>query len=403
VIVADREPSFTQCAKQEAGESRQAPSPAARMGSCNSKEKELNEDLERVRKERIAKERAERDRAERDRAERERAERERAERERAERERAERDRVANSKLILVKVTSPPPGCEIEINEAVTVRVFLEKVAPLFGLNKSAAPLLQAEFSEAILGHELELMAAGMCDESLCSVLGVEAALLAVKANNMDIVKAANEGQIADVKFVLQHAPEKVNDKGRNGDTALHEAAINNSPELAEVLVAANANVDVKSDDGQTALHRAAEKNSLEVAEVLVAANANVDIRDNDGDTALHWAAIKNSPELAEVLVAANANVDILNKYEETALHRAADNNSLEVAEVLVAANANVDAKDVDGDTTLHRATNKSSFEVAEVLVAANANVDVLNNTCNTALDYAKYFNHQAMITLLSSQ
>ena len=113
------------------------------MGSINSKEKELNEDLERIRKERIT------------------------------RERAERDRVANSKLILVKVTSPPPGCEIEINEAVTVRVFLEKVAPLFGLLKSDAPSLQAEFSEAILkGHELELKGAGLCDESLCSVLAV---------------------------------------------------------------------------------------------------------------------------------------------------------------------------------------------------------------------------------------
>ena len=94
-----------------------------------------------------------------------------------------------------------------------MRVFLEKVAPLFGLNKSAAPSLQAEFSEAILGHELELKGAGMCDESLCSVLGVEAAL-AAKVKNMDIVQAAKEGRIADVKFVLQHAPEKVNDQNK---------------------------------------------------------------------------------------------------------------------------------------------------------------------------------------------
>merc|ERR1712028_314924 len=183
----------SQCAKQKRERARQAPT---RTGSSNSKEKELNEDLERIRKERIAKERAE------------------SERERA--ESAERDRVATSKLILVKVTSPPPGCEFEINEAVTVRVFLEKVAPLFGLNKSDAPSLQAEFSEAILGHELELMAAGMCDESLCSVLGVETALLANKINNMDIVKAALHRWIADVKFVLQHAPERVNDQDENG-------------------------------------------------------------------------------------------------------------------------------------------------------------------------------------------
>ena len=150
------------------------------MGSANSKEKELNEDLERIRKERITRERAES------------AERDRVARGRSERERAERDRVANSKLILVYVTSPPPGCEIEINEAGTVRVFLEKVAPLFGLLKSDAPSLQAEFSETILGHELELKGARMCDESLCSVLGVEAALLALaaRAKNIDIDQAA---------------------------------------------------------------------------------------------------------------------------------------------------------------------------------------------------------------------
>merc|ERR1712086_396515 len=216
-----RAPSFTRAPNRKRERARQAPSPAARMGACSSQERELNEDLERVRK-----------------------------------ERAERDRVAN--LIRVKVTSPPPGCEIEIDEAVTVRVFLEEVAPLLGLNKSAAPSLQVEFSETILGHELELNGAGMCDESLCSVLGVEAAkakeaALANKINNMDIVKAAKEGGIADVKFVLQHAPEKVNDKGNAGFTALHWAAVQNSLEVAEVLLAANANVDILNKYAKTAL------------------------------------------------------------------------------------------------------------------------------------------------------
>jgi len=207
------------------------------MGSCSSQEQELKEDLERISKERIA------------------------------RERAERDRVANSKLILVKVTSPPPGCEIEINEAVTVRVFLEKVAPLFGLNKSAAPSLQAEFSETILGHELELNGAGMCDESLCSVLGVEAAL-AAKAKNMDIVKAASESRIADVQLVLQHAPEKVNDQDKYGFTALHKATSLNSLEVAELLVAANANVDIKSKAGNTALQVARSCNHQAMVALL---------------------------------------------------------------------------------------------------------------------------------------
>ena len=84
-----------------------------------------------------------------------------------------------------------------------------------------------EFSEATLAHEQQLNTAGMCDESLCSVLGVEAilatrkaeaaaaaALEARKAKAMDIVSAAENGRLADVQLVCQYAPEKVNDKDR---------------------------------------------------------------------------------------------------------------------------------------------------------------------------------------------
>ena len=105
----------------------------------------------------------------------------------------------------------------------------------------------------------------MCDESLCSVLGVEAALASVaKAKNMDIVKAAQESRIADVKLVLQHAPEKVNDQD-GVLLLLHTHTL---------LIMAVAQY------GNTALHGAADYNSLEVAKVLVAANANVDIKTN---------------------------------------------------------------------------------------------------------------------------
>jgi hypothetical protein len=93
-----------------------------KMGSNNSKEKELNEDLERIRKERIARERADQERADQERADKERADKERADKERA-------------------------------------------------------------------AQEAE-----------------------IRAKNIDIIEAADEGRIADVKLVLQHAPEKVNDQ-----------------------------------------------------------------------------------------------------------------------------------------------------------------------------------------------
>ena len=113
--------------------------------------------------------------------------------------------IANSKLIRIKIFSPAPGYEIEIHELENVLALLEKFALLLGLNRSAARSLQLEFSETTLAHELQLEPAGLCDESLCSVLGVE-----VLANAVDIVYAAHQNQVAEVRLVCQYAPEKVN-------------------------------------------------------------------------------------------------------------------------------------------------------------------------------------------------
>merc|ERR1712086_894013 len=131
--------------------------------------------------------------------------------------------IANSKLIRIKIVSPAPGYEIEIHELENVLALLEKFALLLGLNKSAARSLQLEFCENILAHELQLEPAGLCDESLCSVLNVD---LVLKANAVDIVAAAQQNQVAEVRLVCQYAPEKVNVKNSIGSTALHWAAIN---------------------------------------------------------------------------------------------------------------------------------------------------------------------------------
>merc|ERR1740130_588229 len=99
--------------------------------------------------------------------------------------------IANSKLIRIKIVSPAPGYEIKIHELENVLALLKKFALLLGLNRSAARSLQLEFSETTLAHELQLEPAGLCDESLCSVLNVD---LVVKANAVDIVYAAQQNQ-----------------------------------------------------------------------------------------------------------------------------------------------------------------------------------------------------------------
>merc|ERR1740130_1347286 len=152
--------------------------------------------------------------------------------------------IASSKLIRIKIVSPAPGYEIEIHELETVLALLEKFALLLGLNKPAARSLQLEFSETTLAHELQLEPAGLCNESICSVLNVDSV---VKANAVDIVYAAQQNQVAEVRLVCQYAPEKVNDTDSAGFTALHTAASKNSLEAAQLLLGAGASVDAKDN------------------------------------------------------------------------------------------------------------------------------------------------------------
>merc|ERR1712153_28482 len=201
-----------------------------------------------------------------------------------------------------------------------------KVALLLGLDESDAPSLQMLFSEAILAHELELKAAGLCDESLCSVLGVEERLEAkaeAKAKAVNIITAVKKNRLADVQLVCQHAPEKLNDKDERGDSALHKAAYNNSLAVAELLVQAKADVHAKGTGGFSALHWTADKNSLPIAELLVQAKADVTAKTNSGSSVLHMAAAKNSLEIVELLVQAKADVQAKDMYGFSALHNAA--------------------------------------------------------------------------------
>jgi hypothetical protein len=77
----------------------------------------------------------------------------------------------------------------------TAQGALETVAPHYGLEKSDAPLLQLEFSETVLTPKQQLTAEGMCDESQCHVLGVEAAL-----ENIRKAKGKGKAKAIDINF-----------------------------------------------------------------------------------------------------------------------------------------------------------------------------------------------------------
>jgi len=132
-------------------------------------------------------------------------------------------------------------------------------------------------------------------------------------------------------------------------------------------------VSSKDSHGMAPLHWTAEYGRDDVAELLLANNADVNARVvSSGMTPLHWAAMRDRKRVAELLLANDADV-------------------------------NARAKDLDGMTPLHLAARYDCKDVAALLVAKGAEVDAKDSDGRAPLLYAEAYGHKGVAELLSAK
>ncbi|EAY10364.1 hypothetical protein TVAG_109480 [Trichomonas vaginalis G3] len=102
------------------------------------------------------------------------------------------------------------------------------------------------------------------------------------------------------EYFLSH-DANINEKDKNGRTALHNAAENSSKEIAELLISHGANINEKNNQGRTALHFAAGNNSKDTTELFILHGANINEKDNYSLTPLALARIHDCKDTLELL------------------------------------------------------------------------------------------------------
>lgn len=116
--------------------------------------------------------------------------------------------------------------------------------------------------------------------------------------------AARAGDLAKVKSLVKEHPDLVSSKDEKyGQTPLHIAAFNDHRDVAEFLVANNADVNAKAKNGSTPLHLAAAKGNKDMVELLLADKADVNAVDNEGWSPMHSAIFWRQQETADFLAA----------------------------------------------------------------------------------------------------
>ena len=216
----------------------------------------------------------------------------------------------------------------------------------------------------------------------CSVQAPPELFTAIKAGNLDYVKTA-----------LQENPKFANSKDQSGETPLILAARTGNKNLCEVLIANGADLEAQGQYG-TALHEAAIANLKDIAELLINRGANVNAKDNSGYTPLYYASTfgpagkrnKNDWDIARSLVSRGASVNTKPGSDDTPLHSAALYAPEEIVKLFLDNGANVNVKLTSpgwpgkrnsGPTALHNACMRAdkNTEIVELLIAAGADLN----------------------------
>jgi hypothetical protein len=102
--------------------------------------------------------------------------------------------------------------------------------------------------------------------------------------SIDIHVAVLTGNMDAVKQHIEAGTDINQKEAMSGSTPLMSAATFNKPEIAKVLINANADLSIKNNDGGTALHTAAFFGRIEIVQLLIDAKADKTVRNNFGAT-----------------------------------------------------------------------------------------------------------------------
>jgi ankyrin repeat protein len=163
--------------------------------------------------------------------------------------------------------------------------------------------------------------------------------------------------------------------------------------VVRYLLDNGADVHVLDKDGNTALHLAALSNeNPEVLEVLLKAGAKVDAKNNDGTTPAYNAIYNkfNNDKMLEVLLKHGANPNDTDKSTITLCHYAVEKETmLKCLELLIKYGANINTNSYLFGTPCHRAVYSSNFNALSLLLSAGADLSILDQIGCSAYDVSK--------------
>jgi ankyrin repeat protein len=107
-------------------------------------------------------------------------------------------------------------------------------------------------------------------------------------------------------------PEDLNQRGKNGDTALMKATRDGLYRVVKELIDAGADINATNDDHNNALWFACFGNHYDLMNLLLEANIDINNQNDNGATVLMYGASAGKTEVVRLLLQHNPNMNLQN-------------------------------------------------------------------------------------------
>jgi ankyrin repeat protein len=209
--------------------------------------------------------------------------------------------------------------------------------------------------------------------------------------------SAKDSTLEEIRLLLDMGSD-VNSRNKEGSSPLLIAVQKNFPAAAELLLARGADVFSTNAKNQSPLQSALSASGGPREWILTP--AVIHAADGSGNTALHHAAEWGLSDAARLLLEKGLDPNVKNANGETALFKAVQANDPAMIALLASAGAKIDTRDFMGNTPLHTSIRWDSSNAARSLVALGADIDAKNIAGKTPLGDAARAGRISQVTML---
>ena len=150
----------------------------------------------------------------------------------------------------------------------------------------------------------------------------------------DIHKAAQAGNLDQVKALLKNNPGLINAQDETGRTPLQWACRGVHINIVEYLIENGADVNARDIYNITPLHSLSYRGQTDCMELVIENGADIDVKDETGLSALFYAVYGGHKDAAEILIKNGAAINIRNSHGLTPADIAKDGGHDELTRFL---------------------------------------------------------------------